>query len=92
MFMKYQCPPGSKLFAKKYRFLKPARLRIRRPNGMVVLEGFGIGETIEVMEYDVRYLVACHEKLDEILMSNGNVIVEYPNDLAVVDLHGFHYL
>lgn len=87
MHIKHTPAPGTGLIPVKYRFRKPARLRIRRKDGRVVMEGFGIGETIAVMEPRVRLLVASYERLKEIPMPGGQAIVEYPDDLDVEQVY-----
>lgn len=79
----YKLPatPDAKMYPVAYRLRKPAKLRIRRPNGLVVLEGFGIGETFSIMEPDIQYLIPAREKLNEIPMPDGSAIIEYPEDI-----------
>lgn len=78
---KIPAPPESEITPHTYRLRKAAKIRIRRPDGLVVLEGFGVGDTITIMEPRVQYLIPAHEKLVEVPMPNGGAILEYPDDI-----------
>ena len=83
MIYKQHSYPGSVLKSFTYCFLKPAKLKIRKQDGQIVLMGYGIGDRISVLKYDIVYPVAEYETLEEIPLSDGSFIVEYPNDLSV---------
>lgn len=74
-------PPDAKTVPVQYRFRKPAKLRVLRPDGLTVLEGFGVGETITIMEPDVQLLISAYTKLASIPMPDGASVVEWPEDL-----------
>lgn len=79
-----KCPyrPGTPFAARKYTFVEPCKLRIRREDGRVDLIGYGIGESIAVLEPEIQLLVVPHEKLKEIPMADGSVIIEYRNQFG----------
>lgn len=76
-------PPGTKFSPVIYTFLNPCRMKIRKLNGTEILMGYGIGDTIEVMEPIIQYLVCSHKKLKEIPMSDGSAVIEFPNVIPV---------
>lgn len=81
MCMKRPGVPEAKMVPTRYRFRKPAMLRIRRADGLTVMEGFGIGEIITILSPDIQYLVCSYEEWDEVPMPNGEFIVEWPEDI-----------
>lgn len=69
--------PDTPLYPKKYKVIEPIKLRIRKPDGSTVLMGYGIGDVIEVMEYEAILLIPGIIKRKEIPLSDGSFIVEY---------------
>lgn len=72
-----------------YQFERPALLLIRDRAGRSNLVGFGVGSTITVLEPAQVYLVATHERLNEIPMPGGAAVVMYEAD-PVVQRLGWH--
>lgn len=85
MITKLAAPEDAKLIPTSYSFLAPARLRIRDASGVETLVGYGIGEKIQVLEPDIQLLVCSHEEHDEIPLTNGVFIIEWPENLSVVN-------
>jgi len=75
--------PGTKLVGINYSFLKPAQLRIRNPDGVEVLVGYGIGELISVLEPNVQLLVCSNEMHKEIPLVGGKFIIGWPSDVSI---------
>lgn len=57
-------------------------MKIRR-NGLVELVGYGIGDSIDVLEPSLVYPVALSERLSEIPLVDGSFIVECPDEVRV---------
>lgn len=80
MIYRIPCPPEAVLVPTTYQFLAPTRMRVRRPCGKVELMGYGIGETLEVMEPATQYLIPCYDLLKEIPLTDGSFVVEFNPD------------
>lgn len=83
MFVKQSYPEGTSWIPHTYSFLKPARIKIRRPDGLEVLMGYGIGEQIDVLQPSCTYLVCSYEPVDEVPLPDGGAIIEWPNDITM---------
>lgn len=81
MIYKKSGPPNTPLAPVTYEFLAPTRVTVRYPNGEEWLTGYGIGEQITVLELSCQYLVANHEKLTEIPMADGSVIIGWDDNI-----------
>lgn len=85
--MKKPAPDNPEMWPVKYQFLKPTRLRIQKLDGRTVLEGFGVGEVVVVLEPRVQFLIPAYERLKKIEMPGGAFIVEWPEDVWAVRIH-----
>lgn len=83
MLMHNEHPPGMEYIPIKYQFLAPARLRIQKPDGTTDLVGFGIGETIDVMEPAIQYLIPPHRYRETIPLPGGAQIIDPPSHVNV---------
>lgn len=64
-----------------YRFLDPAVFRIKHPDNSTELIGYGIGDTITILELKNTHLSGTCEKLETIPLANGSWIVEFPDHI-----------
>jgi hypothetical protein len=78
MLMHPEHPPDATYVPVTYQFLEPVRLRIQRPDGRVDLMGFGIGETIDVMEPAIQYCIPPRRRKESVALSDGSHIIEPP--------------
>jgi hypothetical protein len=78
MLMHNEHPPDATYVPVTYQFLEPVRLRIQRPDGRVELIGYGIGETIDVMEPGVQYCIPPTRRLVSIPLADGSHIIDPP--------------
>lgn len=74
MHMKKPGIEGTTLYPQKYVFLEPARLWVVHPlEDDMQLMGYGIGETIEVLEPSVQLLIASHEEKEFLELADGSI-------------------
>lgn len=70
--MKPSPVPDTKYWNAPYMFQKPCKLLLEKPDGSKVVMGYGTGDTIEVVQPEVVYLIASHEELEFIVLSDGS--------------------
>lgn len=78
--------PNTKMIPVKYQFLSPATLHIKNKDGDIMPYTYGIGDIIEVLKPQLRYLIHTKDYSSEIPMANGHIIVKYPYNINVVQL------
>jgi len=81
MLYKKRCPEDTPVIPVIYEFLEPVRIRIRKPDGSIVLMGYGIGERVQVLEPRIQFAVVCHERLIEIPLADGSFMIEFPDNM-----------
>lgn len=69
----------------KYQFITPLHLNVKRPNGLIVLTGFGIGTIIEVIKPCVQSFLACRwEGRVKIPLIDGSILLNPNGKFAIV--------
>jgi hypothetical protein len=70
--------PGTTMYAQRYVFLEPSRLWIVYPEDLrVELVGYGIGDTIDVMEPEIQDLGCSYEEKDFLELEGGGNAYTY---------------
>lgn len=69
------CSDAPELTTVSYAFLEPAMLRLRKPDGSIVVLGFGIGEQVDVVVPRIQTLQAQYELRKEIPLADGSFIL-----------------
>jgi hypothetical protein len=75
--------PGAKLEPHDFQVTKPGRMKIMDINGDVNLIGYGIGDIVTVMKYNVMFCVPETEQLIMIPLANGEYIIWYDDDIEM---------
>ena len=68
--------------AVDYQFLAPIKVRVRLVDGTEILMGYGIGDTIGVLQPAYNYMIR-GEPLKEIPLADGSHMIAFPDDLPV---------
>jgi len=85
------CPPNTPIVPVKYRFLDPTKLKIGdgeyKPENIYVANYvtycFGVGDTIEVLQLEIQYLIVPIKRLKKIPLSNGTFIIDPPKTIRL---------
>lgn len=83
MIYRKPCPPDTPFVPMPYTFLAPARIRLRRPDGLTVLMGYGIGDIVDVLQPEVQFCIVCQDRLLEIPLADGSFMIDVPDDIQV---------
>lgn len=85
MIMVQPCDPNARRSPKTWCFLAPAQARVRKPDGTVVLVGYGIGDKVRVLDPDTVYCIPPTRVKEQIDLEDGSAIIEWwPHELHVV--------
>ena len=83
MFYKQKTAEEAKLVPFIYYFLKPCTVRKMEVDGTINLIGYGIGDRIEILRYNIVLPVAIYDREENILLADGSIIIEYPDDIEL---------
>ena len=75
--------PGARMVPHDFQVTKPGRMKIMDKDGDVTLIGYGIGDIVTVMKYDVSFCVPETEKLIMIPLVDNEYIVWYDNNIEM---------
>lgn len=83
MIYRKPCPPDTPIVPVSYTFMAPTKIRLRRPDGLTVLIGYGIGDIVDVLQPRIQFGIVCTERLLEIPLADGSFMIDVPDDIQV---------
>jgi len=79
----YKLEGSIDLVSVTYEFLEPSYMVIKKKDETITTINYGITERIQILEPKIQNLVVPQKMLSEILMPNGDIIIDWDKNVKM---------